>query len=285
MIRWLTIASLIALGCAGEPRPAPSLPLTAALVQLSQQLQPSADDDAFVRGELARIAARVRQARLQSSQRPTHEVLSHVVFEELGFVREVDDPSLRYVLLPTVLRARKGSCVGLGTLYLALAEHLGLDMKGVLVPSHFFVQLRDGSTTYPLELLRRGEAMPERWHRERWPIAGGTGPAYLRPLQLDEVLAVVLFDIGNDRRAKQQLIDAERAYTSAAKRFPDFAEAHASAGAVAHLLGSIERAEAAYRAALAANPNLPGVARNLELLAAERRAAGSGPDPALRPGD
>jgi hypothetical protein len=42
---------------------------------------------------------------------------------------------------------------------------------------------------------------------------------------------------------------------------------------MAQLLGALDRARSAYEAAKHANPNLPGVQNNLELLDAERGAA------------
>jgi hypothetical protein len=50
----------------------------------------------------------------------------------------------------------------------------------------------------------------------------------------------------------------------------DFGDAHASAGAVAQLLGALDYSLEACRAAQRVNPELPGVAANLALLAAER---------------
>ena len=55
----------------------------------------------------------------------------------------VDGLTARHMLLPPVLQDRRGSCVGLGCLFLALADRLGLPAWGVLVPGHFFVQVRE----------------------------------------------------------------------------------------------------------------------------------------------
>jgi tetratricopeptide (TPR) repeat protein len=83
-------------------------------------------------------------------------------------------------------------------------------------------------------------------------------------------LAVVEYDIGNERRRQSRLEEARRAYERAVQNFPDFAEAHASLGATLHLLGVLDGAEEHYRAALLANPNLPGLDGNIMLLGRER---------------
>jgi regulator of sirC expression with transglutaminase-like and TPR domain len=260
---------LLAAGCASKPEP--PLPLTEALLALAGAESGRADDASYARAELGRIVARVRSvAQHEPALRPP-ALLQRVVFDELGFVREVDDPSLGFVLLPGVLHARRGSCVGLGTLYLALAERLAWPMHGVMVPGHFFVRMERGGVAHNLELLHRGEELPDEWYRKRFPIPGESAREYARPLDRSEVLGVVEFDVGNERKRAQQLMAAAKAYDSARRHFPDFAEAHASAGAIAQLLGQLDRAAVAYRAALTANPQLPGVAQNLELLARERR--------------
>jgi regulator of sirC expression with transglutaminase-like and TPR domain len=258
----------MAAGCA--PTPAPRLPLTEALLALAREQGGRADDTPYARSELDKIAARLRRAADREPGASPAALLRRVVFEELGFVREVDDPSLAYVLLPSVLHARRGSCVGLGSLYLALGERMAWSMHGVMVPGHFFVRVASGGVARNLELLHRGEEMPDRWYGERFPIPGASAREYARPLDHAEVLGVVEYDIGNARKRALQLTAAGDAYDSARRHFPDFAEAHASAGAVAQLLGQLDRARAAYRAAAQANPNLSGIAQNLELLERER---------------
>jgi tetratricopeptide (TPR) repeat protein len=224
-------------------------------------------DDAWSRGEIDRIAARVRRA---IAERPGDPVarLNEVVFGELDFAREVDDRDLDFVLLPSVLRHRRGSCVGLGSLYLTLAEALGWRAAGVMVPGHFFVRV--GERWRNVELLRRGEEMPDAWYRTRFAAIEWNDAVHLRPLALGEVLGIVEYDVGTEWRRRGRFTDAERAYRRAIGLFPDFAEAHASLGATLHVLGSLDAAEASYGTAARVNPRLPGVDSNLELLRVER---------------
>jgi hypothetical protein len=196
-----------------------------------------------------------------------------VVFTDLGYAREVDSIDLRYVLLPSVTAARKGSCVGLGTLYLALAEKLGLPLAGVLVPGHFFVRARDGATVRNIELLHAGDETSDDFYRQRYPVSDPPPAAYLRALTVPEVLAVVLFNAGNQRREQKRFDDAEDLYRRAAGAFPAFAEAHASLGLTLHLEGKLKPAQKAYAAARAAQPDLPGLDRNVAMLEAELNAA------------
>jgi tetratricopeptide (TPR) repeat protein len=220
--------------------------------------------------ELTGIAARARQA--------TRSALSALLFDELGFTREVTSTDLGFVLLPSVLRQRRGNCLGLGTLYLALAQALDIPASGVLVPGHFYVRVHEGRARHNVELLRRGEAMPDSWYGSRYPLPR-TLPqtAYARPLSEREVLGVIEYDIGNERRREQRIAEAKVAYSRAVTSLPDFAPAHASLGSIQHLLAEYAAARASYQQARKLDPSLPGLDENVALLEAEARVASSEP--------
>ena len=264
---------LLLAASACHPTRSPSLSLSRALLEVARQS--GLDDERLSWGaaELDRLVALARRELAASSGRSPASVLSTLIFEQWGFVREVEDTSLGYVLLPTVLEHRRGSCVGLGTLFFALAEPLGWSAAGVLMPGHFYARVREPSGARNVELLRAGEAMPNAWYERRFPIPGGSAREYARPLAASEVLGVVHYDVGNERRRQRRLSEAEAAFTRAASAFPDLSEAHASLGAVQHLLGQLPAALASYQRARDVNPHLPGVAQNLALLEAERAAS------------
>ena len=138
------------------------------------------------------------------------------------------------------------------------------------MPGHFYARVHQPNGPRNVELLRAGEAMPNSWYEQRFPIPGGSAREYSRPLTDSEVLGVVHFDVGNERRRQRRLSEARVAFERAARAFPDLSEAHASLGAVQHLLGDLQAASESYRRAQHANSHLPGVAENLALLDAER---------------
>lgn len=246
------------------------LGLARALLDLAGQS--GVDEERVERSaaELARLVTVARRAHEESAARSPAALLSALIFEHWGFVREVQDTNLRYVLLPGVLEQRRGSCVGLGSLFLALAEGLGWSAAGVLMPGHFYARMYEPTGQRNVELLRSGEAMPDAWYEGRFPVPGGSAREYARALTSSEVLGVVHFDVGNERRRQGRLSEAQAAFTRAACAFPDFSEAHASLGAVQHLLGDLPGATRSYRRAREANPHLPGLEKNLALLEAER---------------
>jgi regulator of sirC expression with transglutaminase-like and TPR domain len=262
------------VGCRGAERP--PLGFAQAALGVARLASPlTASGERWCLDELGRLVEFAREAKERKPGASWMAVLRSLLFEELGFVREVEDTDLSFVLLPSVLRSRRGSCVGLGTAYLALAEALGLFARGVMMPGHFYVRVEERGRTENVELLRRGEAMPQSWYDGRFPIPGGRAREYARSLTFRETLGVIEYNLGNDRRRQLRLADARDAYARAVRYFSDFAEAHASLGAVLHLLGELDQAAASYRTARDVNPHLPRVDSNIALLESEQRPASS----------
>lgn len=244
-----------------------------AALSVARRAGQSTIEESSSRNELARLADVLRVELNRAPERSVASVFGEVLFERLGFAREVVDTSLRYVLLPSVLRARRGNCVGLGTLTIALAEMLGRSAQGVLMPGHFYIRFSERGGPRNLELLRRGEAMSDAWYAARFPIPGGSAPEYARPLSSREVQGVIEYDVGNERRRQLRLEEARTAYTRAVALFPQLSEAHASLAATLQLLGRFQESAASYARARAVNPNLPGLEWNRALLDEERGVA------------
>jgi tetratricopeptide (TPR) repeat protein len=269
----LALSAFGMLGCARAS--SPSAPRTRALLNEASLFgEGTADDETVGLADLVRLAALVRQRvpLTESSVAARAQALNSVVFEQGGFVREVEDQAVEFAFLPAVLRSRRGSCVGLTTLYAALAELLGWSLECVIRPGHMYARLTQGEARRNLELLRRGEAMPDKWYDERWPIPGGQAPAYGRALRDDELLGVIAYNVGKQRQREGRYPAARHAFELAGRRFPAFGEAHASLGALLQLTGDLGEAEAAYERSRQVHPALPGVEQNLELLRAEREA-------------
>jgi len=266
------LLALAACAPRGGPKVAEA-PLARRLLAVGRELgvDDAQDPDAAARA-LEQLAARARDALDRRGATPAVDVLNGVVFDDAAFRREVDDADLAFVLLPSVLRERRGSCVGLGTLYLALGELLHVPLRGVVVPGHFFVRADEGGRARNVELLRRGEEEPAPWYGARWPLPPTTVPTYDRALTDDEVLGVVEYDVGNDWRRRGRLPEARRALERAVAHFPALPEAEASLGSVLQLAGALDAAAVAYEAARKVEPELPGLGRNVRLLEDERRA-------------
>jgi regulator of sirC expression with transglutaminase-like and TPR domain len=265
------LLALAASACRGGA--APQLSFARGALQVARDAgQASAEQESASITELVRLTALARAELAKAESAAFGLVLSRLLFEQLGFAREVTDTSLRFVLLPNVLRERRGNCVGLGTLFLALSEALGWSANGVLMPGHFYVRLQDHGQARNVELLHRGELMPTDWYTGRFPIPGGSAREYARPLSANETLGVIAYDVGNERQRQLRFDDARRAYTRATQLFPELAEAHAGLGATLQVLGKLDQAAESYQIARAMNPHLPGVDHNMALLQDEQHA-------------
>ena len=113
--------------------------------------------------------------------------------------------------------------------------------------------------------------MSNDWYRERFPAPSGTADYYGRPLPAESVLGLVDYNVGNERRRQQRHAEAKDAYARAVRRFPSFAEAHASLGAMQHLLGELPGAAGSYHTARQLNSSLRGLDANMALLDVELR--------------
>ena len=271
----VALSTLWLLGC--ERGTLPKAPRARALLNEATRFgEGTAEDETTGLAELVRLAALVaeRETGGGTSLAARSSALNAVVFERAHFTREVDDPNVEFTLLSAVLRSRRGSCVGLATLYAAACELLGWSLECVMRPGHMYVRLVHDQAHTNLELLRRGESMPDAWYETRWPIPGGRAPAHGRPLRDEELLGVVSYNVGKQRQREGRYPAAQHAFALATQRFPEFAEAHASLGALLQLTGALGEAERAYEQARRIDPALPGVEQNLELLRAERGANG-----------
>ncbi|HUU00976.1 MAG TPA: transglutaminase family protein [Myxococcota bacterium] len=261
---------------AGDKRSPPRQDLAASWMLMSDearaQLGAAVPAAAEVAGELARLSEAAQRAVGAKRGQAAVAALNDFLFVESGFKREVDDPDLRFMLLPYVVEKKRGSCLGLAGLYLALARKLDLPVSGVLVPGHFFLRLGAGQGHVNIELLRRGERMPDDWYRKKWKVPQ-KAKAFMRALTESETLAVVRFNLGNEYRTRGKYEQALLQYRQAVSDFPDFAEAYADMGLTYQLRRDYILAQKAYQRAAQLQPTLPGLEKNLAELRRQMQAA------------
>ena len=259
----LMVAVLAGPGCARAQARAPG-PVDSALLAVAADFDaaPGALPGAWA--QLEALADRVT-ARHRRSGANEIDDLRAVLFQEEKFQREIDSDDPRFFVLPSVLAAHRGSCLGLGALMLALGERLGLPLDGVMVPGHFFVRTREAPARN-IELLRAGEVMPDAWYHAKYGPWPAQDSAYFRPLGPSELLGLHWFNAGNFLRRQGRLDAAAQAFARAAAEFPAFAEASASLGAVEQSRGALPAAAVAYDRAGQTRADLPGLQQNRALL-------------------
>lgn len=97
-----------------------------------------------VMAELDRLGERLRH-RLPADSPPSHRLrmLNQYFHGELGFAGNINDYyAVGNSYLHQVLATRRGIPITLAIIYMELASHVGLRIKGVSFPGHFLMKLR-----------------------------------------------------------------------------------------------------------------------------------------------
>jgi tetratricopeptide (TPR) repeat protein len=219
--------------------------------------------------EIARLADRVRPAlAAATTDDQVVDAFNRVLLEEEGYSydRVAGDPE--NFLLGSVLSRKRGNCLGLSMLYLALAERLSVPFRGVCLPYHCFVRYEGKAKVRNVEFASSGEGWPDDRYRMMFRI--GAGRPYLRSLSGTEMSGVFLKSLGAAYSKKGREEDALRLYEEAVRLFPGLPEGHFNAGVSLQRMGRIDEAIGKYRVALSLDPDLAPARDNLGILLAIR---------------
>jgi Flp pilus assembly protein TadD len=221
-----------------------SLDLSFGIFLISQESYPEYFHEDY-KVSLRKMAADLKLA-LNGARTAREKVdrMSEFIFGKLGFVAcdAQDTESLvGNLLLPEVIRRRRGHCLGLSSLYLVLSSLVKLPIYGVAAPGHFFCRYDDGQKKFNIEMTLRGaqwsdELYAERYGLSRSAIEKGT---YLRSLSKLEVLVEILNNRGNYywRRGRQDAAARDIGRVTKASR--GFARGYAGKGFMALCRGQI----------------------------------------------
>lgn len=187
-----------------------------------------------------------------------------LVEERFTYDKSSADPG--NYLLESVLARRKGNCLGLSLLYLALADRLGVPFHGVYVPSHCFVRYEGNGIRVNVEFAEDGAF----WEDDRYRRVFGIPPArpYLQSLAPDEMLGVFLKTLGAGYSRKGRELEALRLYDEAERLSPELPDAPYNAGVSLQKLGRNDEAIRKYRRALDLDPEMAAARDNLSILLA-----------------
>jgi regulator of sirC expression with transglutaminase-like and TPR domain len=273
-------------------RPEPRLDLARAAVLVAKLYRPKIDADAY----LARVNAVSHQARLAiGSERKGAKIvpiLNELIFEKIGITPEQVAYNEDF-LIDRLLDEKRGRCSGLVSLYLAIAEDLGLPLVAVCVPEHVFVrwdpwapaeeQFREkrGWFSKPrqinIETTYAGKELPDadyrRMLRGKASLRGAN--FYMRALTKREAIGLLLSPLGSALREQGRLEEAMQACQLAVKVNENDAEAWNNLGMVYRRQKELKAARMAYARAIEIFPAFAEAHNNLGSItsdAAERVA-------------
>lgn len=208
------------------------------------------------------IKKRLQARRLRANFRAI-PVINEYLFEELGYAAVADAKDPNDLFLHSVMDRRRGYCLSLSTLYLALGERLGLPLYGVVVPGHFFVRYDSRSIRFNIECTAGGGQQNDKHYVEKFQVPAHHDRLYMENLTKKQTLGCLFNNFGVVYLETGQPKFALLALDLAARINPKLSEARSNLSIVLHGQGQNEDALEQLMQALNNNPNDPSVHREL----------------------
>jgi tetratricopeptide (TPR) repeat protein len=201
------------------------------------------------------ILERMKRNKIGKDHRAVN-IINQYLFEELGFISVKDATKPEDLFLHSVLDNRRGYCLSLSVLYLAVGERVGLDLHGVVVPEHFFVRYDNGRVKFNIETTSGGAVSDDDHYIERFNIPENEyDSVYLKSLNKRQTLGCFFNNLGNIYSETGDFDTALQALERAALINPSLAESRANYGNILLKKGRIDDAIYEYRASISLNGN------------------------------
>ncbi|MBL7189531.1 MAG: tetratricopeptide repeat protein [Phycisphaerae bacterium] len=183
-------------------------------------------------------------------------VINDYLFNELRFksIAEANDPNSLF--LHTVMDEKRGYCLSLSVLYLAIAERIGLPLYGVVVPGHFFVRYDDGRMRFNIETTSNGGTASDEHYINKFNVPpGGNDSIYMKNLNKIQTLGCFFNNLGNSYSDVGNMDAALMAFEQAVEINPTLSESRANLGNIYLKKDLVREAIDEYLTALQINPN------------------------------
>ena len=209
--------------------------LAAEALKIAKELNPAADV-AALEAQVEALTAKVTGAA-QDAKTPMarFQAISRVLFrdERFGYQKAAHP-------LDRVLAHKRGNCLSLSLLYIAVARDLRMPLRGVSVPKHAFVRYDDGRERFNIEASMGGILVSDAFLRRRHGKPVGTPPKLLSHLEL---VGLLLSQTANDLALRGERKRACKLFARAAELAPRSSEGYHNWGTC--LLGMNRNAQAA----------------------------------------
>jgi tetratricopeptide (TPR) repeat protein len=169
-----------------------------------------------------------------------------------------------YLLPNKVLECKKGHCMGLSLIYMAIGEKLQLPIFAKVVPSHIFVCYDDGQSRFNIETTAGGRSLSDNNYNRFLPYPEKVVPSfYLRRLSKAELLGTFLSNLGAVLKEADRNTEALDAYKKALFLAPKSAEIHTNIGNLYVKVGKAKKAKKFLNNAVNLDPTLWQARSNL----------------------
>ena len=129
----------------------------------------------------------------------TVKAVNQFFFFEEKFQLDKTDPQClnpENLFLPGVIDRRKGYCISLSLVYLAITQKLKLPFYGITMPRHFIVRYDDGKTTINVEATNKGAKYSDENYMRRMRIPVEKKDQIFKKASNKDVLASYLNNMG-----------------------------------------------------------------------------------------
>ncbi len=156
--------------------------------------------------------------------------INDYLYNEMGFtsIATADNPD--DLFLHNVLDTRRGYCLSLSVLYLAIAERIGLQLHGVVVPGHFFVRYDDGRKRFNIETTSMGRSASDSHYITKFKAPKRPDSLYMTNLTKRQTLGCFFNNLGNSYNTVGDIDNAQLELERAVRVNPALAEAHTNLG-------------------------------------------------------
>ena len=196
--------------------------LTTTKLALDKLVDPSIDE-AAVRRELDGLTAQALTiAGANATDEQKINAVRRVIYkagpwnDNRPFTYDHDDPlglNVQNKLLSTYLRTRRGNCVSMPTLFLILADRLGLTVSFGTAPLHVFIRYTDPQgRAFNIETTSGANLARPEWYRQNLPMTDRAKQSglYMRTLTRPEIvahMAMTVMDARIDESKFQEAIE------------------------------------------------------------------------------
>ena len=125
-----------------------------------------------------------------------------MLFRELHFAVDLSklwEVQTESLLFHRVIETRRGNCLSLSLLYLALGQRLNLPLQAVLAPGHVYLRYDDGQTRFNIETTTRGTISPVPAEIKEPPASPKD-----KVITKKELVSIFLSELGNQYKIKGQ---------------------------------------------------------------------------------
>lgn len=255
MTPYLLISAAFALMVSANAAAAPHYPIRDKLFAAIQEIRPSP--------ELSLVKKFLNEVPKIDPSLPVEkkaEALSDYVFRKwkISPDKTYESREQRDNVLPdSVLKIRRGHCLGLTSLYLLAAEKAGVQAFLVRAPDHVFPRICSKQSCVNVETLKQGKIVKDGYYIENLtiPKLALEKKIYLQSLGApDQLMGSIYLGLGYIAGKAGQLDVAEFLYKRAISSAPDFADPYSNLAAVYWDLGKEESALKLLHEAIEKNP-------------------------------